>query len=79
MPSSAGCCPRRLDIGLEPGTAICAAAAAAAAAIEHADGDPTRYAALLATIAGLVGVIATRLIRLTALRWPLRYRRLAWR
>jgi uncharacterized membrane protein YadS len=77
MPSSAGCCPRRLDIGLEPGTAICAAAAAAA--IEHADGDPTRYAALLATIAGLVGVIATRLIRLTALRWPLRYRRLAWR
>jgi hypothetical protein len=68
MPSSAGCCCRRLDIGLEPGTAICAAAAAAAAAIELADGDPTRYAALLATIAGLVGMIATRLIRLTALR-----------
>ncbi len=45
---------RHLGVGPEPGTAILAAAAAAAIA----DGDPARYAALMATIAGLVGVIA---------------------
>jgi high affinity sulfate transporter 1 len=45
---------RHLGIGPEPGTAILAAAAAA----ELAGGDPVRYAALMATIAGLVGVIA---------------------
>ncbi len=45
---------RHLGIGPEPGTAILAAAAAA----QLADGDPVRYAALMATIAGLVGVIA---------------------
>jgi high affinity sulfate transporter 1 len=45
---------RHLGIGPEPGTAILAAAAAAALA----GGDPGRYAALMATIAGLVGLIA---------------------
>ncbi len=45
---------RHLGIGPEPGTAILAAAAAG----ELAGGDPLRYAALMATIAGLVGVIA---------------------
>jgi len=45
---------RHLGIGPEPGTAILAAAAA----VELSDGDPVRYAALMATIAGLVGVIA---------------------
>ncbi len=45
---------RHLGIGPEPGTAILAAAAA----VELADGDPARYAALMATIAGLVGVFA---------------------
>ena len=45
---------RHLGIGPEPGTAILAAAAAA----ELADGDPLRYAALMAAIAGLVGLIA---------------------
>ncbi len=45
---------RHLGIGPEPGTAILAAAAAA----ELAGGDPVRYAALMATIAGLVGLIA---------------------
>lgn len=45
---------RHLGIGPEPGTAILAAAAAA----ELADGDPVSYAALMATIAGLVGVLA---------------------
>lgn len=45
---------RHLGIGPEPGTAILAAAAAAS----FAGGDPNRYAALMATIAGLVGVIA---------------------
>ncbi len=45
---------RHLGIGPEPGTAILAAAAAA----ELAGGDSVRYAALMATIAGLVGVIA---------------------
>jgi len=45
---------RHLGIGPEPGTAILAAAAA----VQLADGDPARYAALMATIAGLVGVIA---------------------
>lgn len=45
---------RHLGIGPEPGTAILAAAAAAS----FAGGDPARYAALMATIAGLVGVIA---------------------
>ena len=42
---------RHLGIGPEPGTAILAAAAA----VELAGGDPARYAALMATIAGLVG------------------------
>ncbi len=45
---------RHLGIGPEPGTAILAAAAA----VELADGDPARYAALMATIAGIVGVLA---------------------
>lgn len=45
---------RHLGIGPEPGTAILAAAAA----VELSDGDPARYAALMATIAGLVGVLA---------------------
>ena len=45
---------RHLGVGPEPGTAILAAAAA----VQLADGDPARYAALMATIAGLVGVIA---------------------
>jgi high affinity sulfate transporter 1 len=45
---------RHLGIGPEPGTAILAAAAA----VQLADGDPARYAALMATIAGLVGLIA---------------------
>ena len=45
---------RHLGIGPEPGTAILAAAAAG----ELAGGDPVRYAALMATIAGLVGLIA---------------------
>jgi SulP family sulfate permease len=45
---------RHLGIGPEPGTAILAAAAAA----QLSDGDPVRYAALMATIAGLVGLIA---------------------
>jgi high affinity sulfate transporter 1 len=45
---------RHLGIGPEPGTAILAAAAAA----QLAGGDATRYAALMATIAGLVGVFA---------------------
>ncbi len=45
---------RHLGVGPEPGTAILAAAAAA----QLADGDPVRYAALMATIAGLVGVMA---------------------
>ncbi len=45
---------RHLGAGPEPGTAILAAAAA----VQLAGGDPTRYAALMATIAGLVGVIA---------------------
>lgn len=45
---------RHLGIGPEPGTAILAAAAAASLA----GGDAARYAALMATIAGLVGVLA---------------------
>ena len=45
---------RHLGIGPEPGTAILSAAAAA----QLAGGDPVRYAALMATIAGLVGIIA---------------------
>ncbi len=45
---------RHLGVGPEPGTAILAAAAAS----QLAGGDPTRYAALMAAIAGLVGVIA---------------------
>lgn len=45
---------RHLGIGPEPGTAILAAAAAA----QLAAGDPLRYAALMATIAGLVGLVA---------------------
>ncbi len=45
---------RHLGVGPEPGTAILAAAAAA----QLADGDPVRYGALMATIAGLVGLIA---------------------
>ncbi len=45
---------RHLGIGPEPGTAILAAAAA----VELSGGDPARYAALMATIAGLVGVFA---------------------
>ncbi len=45
---------RHLGVGPEPGTAILAAAAA----VQLADGDPTRYAALMAAIGGLVGVIA---------------------
>jgi high affinity sulfate transporter 1 len=45
---------RHLGAGPEPGTAILAAAAAA----QLAGGDPERYAALMATMAGLVGVIA---------------------
>ncbi len=45
---------RPLGVGPEPGTAILAAAAA----VQLADGDPTRYAALMAAIGGLVGVIA---------------------
>ena len=45
---------RHLGIGPEPGTAILSAAAAA----ELSGGDPIRYAALMAAIAGLVGVIA---------------------
>jgi SulP family sulfate permease len=45
---------RHLGIGPEPGTAILAAAAAA----QLAGGDPAWYAALMATIAGLVGLIA---------------------
>jgi high affinity sulfate transporter 1 len=45
---------RHLGVGPEPGTAILAAATAA----QLTDGDPARYAALMATIAGLVGVIA---------------------
>lgn len=45
---------RHLGIGPEPGTAILAAAAAASLA----GGDPDRYAALMATIAGLVGLLA---------------------
>ncbi len=45
---------RHLGIGPEPGTAILAAAAAS----DLAGGDPARYAALMATIGGLVGAIA---------------------
>lgn len=45
---------RHLGVGPEPGTAILAAAAA----VQLADGDPARYAALMATVAGLVGLIA---------------------
>lgn len=45
---------RHLGVGPEPGTAILAAAAAS----QLAGGDPTRYAALMATMAGLVGLIA---------------------
>lgn len=45
---------RHLGVGPEPGTAILAAAAAA----ELAGGDSARYAALMAAIAGLVGLIA---------------------
>jgi high affinity sulfate transporter 1 len=45
---------RHLGIGPEPGTAILAAAAAASLA----GGDVDRYAALMATIGALVGVIA---------------------
>ena len=45
---------RHLGVGPEPGTAILAAAAAG----QLADGDPARYAALMAAIAGLVGLIA---------------------
>jgi high affinity sulfate transporter 1 len=45
---------RHLGIGPEPGTAILAAAASA----QLAGGDPLRYAALMAAIAGLVGLIA---------------------
>jgi MFS superfamily sulfate permease-like transporter len=45
---------RHLGIGPEPGTAILAASAA----VVLADGDPDRYAALMAAIALLVGVIA---------------------
>lgn len=45
---------RHLGVGPEPGTAILAAAAA----VQLADGDPTKYAALMAAIAGLVGLIA---------------------
>ncbi len=45
---------RHLGIGPEPGTAILAAAAA----VTLAGGDPDRYAALMATIAGLVGAMA---------------------
>ncbi|MEM9564247.1 MAG: SulP family inorganic anion transporter [Actinomycetota bacterium] len=45
---------RHLGVGPEPGTAILAAAAAA----QLAGDDPTRYAALMAAIAGLVGIIA---------------------
>ena len=45
---------RHLGVGPEPGTAILAAAAA----VQLADGDPTRYAALMAAIAGLVGLIS---------------------
>lgn len=45
---------RHLGIGPEPGTAILAAAAAAALSRD----DPARYAALMATIAVLVGVIS---------------------
>ena len=45
---------RHLGVGPEPGTAILAAAAAA----QLSDGDPVRYAALMATIAGLVGLIS---------------------
>lgn len=45
---------RHLGVGPEPGTAILAAAAA----VTLADGDPARYGAAMATIAGLVGVLA---------------------
>jgi high affinity sulfate transporter 1 len=45
---------RHLGIGPEPGTAILAATAVAPLAA----GDPVRYAALMAALAGLVGVIA---------------------
>ncbi len=45
---------RHLGIGPEPGTAILAAATA----VQLADGDPPRYAALMAAMAGLVGLIA---------------------
>jgi sulfate permease, SulP family len=45
---------RHLGVGPEPGTAILAATAAA----QFAGGDPARYAALMATIAGMVGLIA---------------------
>ncbi len=45
---------RHLGVGPEPGTTILAAAAA----VQLSDGDPARYAALMATIAGLVGLIA---------------------
>ncbi len=44
---------RHLGVGPEPGTAILAAAAAG----QLAGGDPLRYAALMATIAGLVGLV----------------------
>ena len=45
---------RHLGVGPEPGTAILAAAAAAS----FAGGDADRFAALMALIAGLVGVLA---------------------
>lgn len=45
---------RHLGVGPEPGTAILAAAAA----VQLSGGDPARYAALMAAIAGLVGLIA---------------------
>ncbi len=45
---------RHLGAGPEPGTAILAAAAA----MQLTSGDPERYAALMATIAGLMGLIA---------------------
>ena len=45
---------RHLGVGPEPGTAILAAAAA----VQLAGGDPDRYAALMATMAALVGLLA---------------------
>ncbi len=45
---------RHLGVGPEPGTAILAATAVAGLA----DGDPERYAALMAALAGIVGLVA---------------------